>query len=142
MKTSARNQFNGVISNLRQGAVNDEVEVTLAGGSKLAAVVTRDSSAALGLAVGKDVIALVKAPWIVLATGADDLQFSARNQLTGTVSAVIKGAVNSEVLLALDGGLTLAAVITNDSVADLELAAGKQATALFKASSVILAVKK
>ncbi|MCW3480422.1 TOBE domain-containing protein [Neisseriaceae bacterium JH1-16] len=142
MKTSARNQFNGTISALRQGAVNDEVELTLAGGTKLAAVVTRDSSAALGLATGKEVIALVKAPWIVLATGADDLQFSARNQLTGTVSAVIKGAVNSEVLLSLDGGLTLAAVITNDSVDDLQLAAGKTATALFKASSVILAVKK
>ncbi|AFJ88298.1 MULTISPECIES: TOBE domain-containing protein [Burkholderia] len=42
--------------------------------------------------------------------------------------------------LALDGGGTLTAVITNESVGALQLEAGRRAIALFKASSVILAV--
>ncbi|MFJ6058379.1 MULTISPECIES: TOBE domain-containing protein [Burkholderia] len=42
--------------------------------------------------------------------------------------------------LALDGGGMLAAVITNDSAGALRLEAGRRAIALFKASSVILAV--
>ncbi|MFP3435605.1 TOBE domain-containing protein, partial [Paraburkholderia sp. SIMBA_061] len=68
------------------------------------------------------------------------LKVSARNQLHGTVETVAAGAVNSEVTLALDGGGTLTAVITNDSVGALQLDVGRRAIALFKASSVILAV--
>ncbi|WP_207880566.1 molybdopterin-binding protein, partial [Pseudomonas sp. 32_A] len=61
-------------------------------------------------------------------------------QLQGVVETVTRGAVNSEVLLALDGGMTLAAIVTNDSVDALGLAQGVSAVAAFKASSVILAV--
>ncbi|MBL3967726.1 TOBE domain-containing protein, partial [Burkholderia sp. KCJ3K979] len=80
--------------------------------------------------------------WVVLAVddGGPDLKVSARNRLHGSVDAVAAGAVNSEVTLALDGGGTLTAVVTNDSVDALQLAAGRRAIALFKASSVILAV--
>lgn len=56
------------------------------------------------------------------------------------MEAVVAGAVNSEVTLALDGGGTLTAVVTHDSVAALQLDVGRPAIALFKASSVILAV--
>ena len=40
----------------------------------------------------------------------------------------------------LPNGAAVAAIVTNDSATNLELAVGKQATALFKASSVILGV--
>lgn len=53
---------------------------------------------------------------------------------------VATGAVNSEVVLALAGGHALVAVVTNDSATALGLAAGAQATAIFKASSVIVGV--
>ena len=45
MHTSARNQFSGTITAIQTGAVNDEVELTLAGCQKIVAVVTRSSSA-------------------------------------------------------------------------------------------------
>jgi len=48
--------------------------------------------------------------------------------------------VNTEVVIDLDGGVAVAAIVTNDSSEALELAAGKPVTAIFKASSVILAV--
>ncbi|MGL4754753.1 MAG: TOBE domain-containing protein, partial [Aeromonadaceae bacterium] len=84
--------------------------------------------------------ALVKAPWVILVTGDSGLRFSARNQLTGTVSALAKGAVNTEVALTLDGGTVVHAIITNEAVLELGLTVGSPATALIKASHVVLGV--
>ena len=53
---------------------------------------------------------------------------------------MIKGAVNSEVAIRLPGGSVVSAVVTNEAVAELQLASGKAATALIKASQVILGV--
>ena len=52
----------------------------------------------------------------------------------------MRGAVNSEVVLEIAGGATIAAIITNSALRELKLARGRRATAIFKASSVILAV--
>lgn len=142
MKTSARNQLFGKVASIVRGTVNDEVTLALPGGQSVVAVLTHESADALGLREGADACALVKASWVVLAVddGGPDLKVSARNRLRGSVDAVAAGAVNSEVTLALDGGGTLAAVVTNDSVDALQLDPGRRAIALFKASSVILAV--
>ena len=142
MKTSARNQLFGKVASIVRGTVNDEVTLTLPGGQPIVAVLTHESADALGLQVGTHACALVKASWVVLAVddGEPELKVSARNQLRGSVETVAAGAVNSEVTLALDGGGTLTAVVTNDSVDALQLDAGRRAIALFKASSVILAV--
>lgn len=140
MKVSARNVFEGVVSAIVPGAVNFEIELTLSGGDKIVAIVTRSSVGALGLAVGKPAVALVKAPWVMLLADDADIRFSARNQLHGVVSAVNKGAVNSEVSLRLPGGSEVHAVVTNDAVSELALAVGKPASALIKASHVILGV--
>ncbi|MPV59175.1 molybdenum-dependent transcriptional regulator [Burkholderia sp. HI2761] len=142
MKTSARNQLFGKVAAIVRGTVNDEVTLALPGGQSVVAVLTHESAEALGLREGASACALVKASWVVLAVddGGPDLKVSARNQLCGSVEAVAAGALNSEVTLALDGGGTLTAVVTNDSVDALQLDAGRRAIALFKASSVILAV--
>ena len=66
------------------------------------------------------------------------LKTSARNQFEGTVHAIRRGAVNSEVVLDLDGGDRLTAIITNHSVDDLGLREGGSATALVKSSFVVL----
>ncbi len=139
LKTSARNQFIGKVSQLKPGAVNDEVELEVAGGQKIVAIVTHDSTVELGLAVGVDAFALVKASSIILVTGNEDAKFSARNQLRGTVLRLAPGAVNTEVVIDINGG-TIAAVITNQSSKALGLTVGMQASAMFKASSVILGV--
>ena len=67
------------------------------------------------------------------------LRTSARNQFEGTVQAIQRGAVNSEVILDLDGGDALVAIITNRSVDDLGLREGGSAIALIKSSFVVLA---
>ena len=66
------------------------------------------------------------------------MKISARNQFSGKVASVAKGAVNAEVVLTLDGGETVVANITNSSVASLGLAEGVSACAIIKASEVIV----
>jgi len=140
MSVSARNVFAGKITALAQGTVNAEVAVSLSGNDKIVAIVTADSVKHLGLAIGQAVVAYVKAPWVMLVNAVPEVHFSARNQLTGTVSKVHKGAVNSEVSLLLPGGSTVFAVVTHEAVLELGLKEGAAATALIKASDVVLGV--
>ncbi|MDP3821410.1 MAG: TOBE domain-containing protein [Burkholderiales bacterium] len=140
MKTSARNQFAGTVHAVRGGAINDEIELSVIGGLRIVATVTRESRNHLGLELGAKAFALVKASSIVLMTGAGDVRLSARNQLAGTVTRIVPGAVNTEVVLELPGGGSVAAVITNQSLQTLGIASGSAVTALFKASSVIIGV--
>lgn len=138
MSVSARNVFKGKISAIVDGMVNAEVELTLDGGDKIVAIVTEESVRSLGLAVGKAAVAYVKAPWVMLLVGPRTAKFSARNQLTGRIDALIKGAVNTEVALTLAGGTEVHSVVTNEAVLELGLREGVEATALIKAGDVIL----
>ena len=97
MKTSARNQLSGKVSVVAAGAVNDEVELTLAAGQRIVAVVTHESATSLGLVVGAEAFALVKASSVLVATDLGTARLSARNQLRGTVARLQPGAVNAEV---------------------------------------------
>jgi molybdate transport system regulatory protein len=139
------------VTSVTRGAINDEVSLTLPGGQTIVAVLTHESTETLGLAVGAPAFALVKASWVLLALDdagrGEPLRISARNQLRGKVTGIVRGAVNSEVSLELDAvpgtpgvpsATVVTAIITNESVDALELAVGKSAIAAFKASSVIL----
>jgi molybdate transport system regulatory protein len=141
MLTSARNHFVGKVARITPGAVNDEVELKLAGGDRLVAIVTHRSVQQLGLRKNGEAIALVKASSVIIAIdGGAPMKLSARNQLAGTISRIVPGAVNTEVVIALTGGNSVAAIITNASAKAMRLAEGASAVAVFKASSVILAV--
>ena len=141
MLTSARNQFWGKVTALHEGAVNDEVDITLPGGARIVAIITRSSTQALGLKVGADAVALIKAPWVILAAPDGGLKLSTRNRLEGTVEAIRCGAVNTEVDVKLAGGESLVAIITETSVEALGLTVGQPVVAYFKASHVIVGVK-
>lgn len=140
VKTSARNQFFGKVSAIKQGPVNVEVELTLTGGDKVHSVITHDGLDNLGLKIGSEAWALVKASWIILALPEAADKVSARNRLLGKVARITPGTVNTEVVLQLDGGNTVSVIITNDSVAALCLVEELEVCAVFKASSVILGV--
>ncbi|MBP6901999.1 MAG: TOBE domain-containing protein [Burkholderiaceae bacterium] len=139
VRTSARNQFLGTVSGLREGPVDYEVRVRLDPALELVAVVTRESAEQLGLRLGSEVIALVKASSLLIVTDPA-LRISARNQLWGTVARIVDGPVNAEVTLDLGAGRTAVAVLTREAVAALGLEPGRRASAAFKVSSVILAV--
>ncbi len=142
MKVSARNVFRGTVTACTRGDVNAEVQVDLPGGDRLVAVVTLASLEDLGLAPGREVVALVKAPWVMVLTDDADVKLSARNRLAGKVKAVEPGAVNAEVAIELAGGDVVSAIVTREAVAELGLRPGVAATAVIKASHIVLGVPK
>lgn len=140
VKTSARNQFFGKVSAIKQGPVNVEIELTLTGGDKIHSVITHDGLNDLDLKIGSEAWALVKASWIILVLPDAAGKVSARNKLTGRIERIVLGNVNTEVLMRLEGGNTVTAVLTNDSIGNLGLKEGVEVCAVFKASSVIMGV--
>ena len=68
------------------------------------------------------------------------MRVSARNLLKGRIKQIEPGAVNSEIILELPGGVEVVSIITNRSVKTLGLSVGKDAYAVIKASSVMIAV--
>lgn len=138
MRSSARNQFSGPVVALRDGGVDFEVRLRIDADTELAAVITRTSAENLGLTMGREVFAFVKAPSVLISVDPD-LRVTARNQLWGDITAVHHGSVNDEVTLTLPSGRSLAAVLTHESTHNLGLAVGTHACAIFKASSVMLA---
>lgn len=67
------------------------------------------------------------------------MKTSARNALRGVICDITPGAVSGEVTLNLADGVAITAMLTRQSIEDLELEVGKPAIALIKASFVILA---
>jgi molybdopterin-binding protein len=68
------------------------------------------------------------------------MKLSARNVLKGKVKKVTPGAVNSEVIIEIAGGVEVVAIITKTSADGLGLKPGKTAYAVIKATSVMIAV--
>ncbi len=66
-------------------------------------------------------------------------EISARNVLKGKVKKVIHGAINSEVIVQLPGGIEIASIITKASAEKLKLKAGVDVSAIIKATNVMLA---
>lgn len=69
------------------------------------------------------------------------MKLSARNQLTGKVLAIKKGAVAAQVKIDIGGGNTITSTVTVDAVEELGLKEGSDVIAVIKASEVILGTK-
>jgi molybdopterin-binding protein len=67
MKTSARNQFPGVVKEITKGPVSSEVTLEIAPGIQIVSVISSRSAESLGLAVGKRGYALIKASNVIVA---------------------------------------------------------------------------
>ncbi|MFA5383876.1 MAG: TOBE domain-containing protein [Eubacteriales bacterium] len=68
------------------------------------------------------------------------MKISARNQLTGKIISIQEGAVNAIVTLKTDCGETIISTISMSAVKELGLAPGVKATAIIKATSVMVGV--
>jgi len=66
------------------------------------------------------------------------MRLSARNILKGKVKRITPGAVNTEVVIELPGGAEIVSIITKESAERLDLAVGKEAYAIIKASNVMV----
>ena len=67
MQLSARNNLKGKVVKLTPGAVNTEVQLQLPGGDIVVSIITQESAEKLGLEVGKEAYAIIKASNIMIA---------------------------------------------------------------------------
>ncbi len=139
VKTSARNQFRGVVTSVQRGAVNADVQLNIGDGLTVFANITNEAVEDLQLTRGREATALIKSSFVLLSPDPA-IRISARNRLCGNVVSITRGSVNGEVVLQLTGGRPLTAIITLDALEELQLAVGSPCCALIKASHVILAV--
>jgi molybdate transport system regulatory protein len=112
----------------------------LAGGARLAAIVTQESTEWLALRTQQTAIALVKASAVLLAVDAEGARLSARNRLDGTVRTLVQGSVNAEVTVDSTAGVPVVAIVPRSTSDELRLAPGAPVTAFVKASDILLAV--
>ncbi|MER2235812.1 MAG: TOBE domain-containing protein [Candidatus Limivicinus sp.] len=66
MKLSARNQFKGKVVEIQEGAVNGIVKIDIGGGNVMSATISMSSIRELGLKVGGEAYAVVKATSVMV----------------------------------------------------------------------------
>ncbi|MBR2779185.1 MAG: TOBE domain-containing protein [Firmicutes bacterium] len=137
MKISARNQFKGIVSKVNEGAVNGIVTIDV-NGTPVSATISMEAIKELGLKEGSEAVAVIKATEVMV--GAGGLTLSARNKFAGKVAAVEEGAVNDIVKIDTAIG-TISATISRAAVEELGLAAGAEAVAVVKATSVMVGIE-
>lgn len=135
-RISSRNAFHGIIEKIKKGPVDVELELRLSSGAALFAVVTNAAVDELELVNGRNVLALVKAYAIGLsAKRLPDVV----NNISGTVSRLIKGQKNWEVLFDIGDGKTLTIVIPHEDADKLSITKGQMLVAHFSPQDVIIA---
>lgn len=70
MKLSARNQLKGTITEINEGAVNAIVKIDIGGGNVISSTISMAAVKELGLTVGKQAYAVIKATSVMV--GIDD----------------------------------------------------------------------
>lgn len=68
------------------------------------------------------------------------MKLSARNQLKGKIIKVDEGLITAKVMLDLDNGNIISAIISKDAIADLNLKIGDDAFAVIKSTEVIIGI--
>jgi molybdate transport system regulatory protein len=137
MKISARNIFDGKISEIKKGATTAHVMIDVKG-QIVTASITDESVDDLGLKVGQAVKAVIKSSDVLVAV-AQTLKISARNIFDGKIVEIKKGVTTSHVLIDVKGQI-ITASITEESVADLGLKLGEAVKAVIKSSDVLVGV--
>jgi molybdate transport system regulatory protein len=140
MRSSARNQFQGRVEKLTTGPVNTQVTLAINEQERITSIISSESVHQLGLSLGCEAYALIKASFIILASADGDCVTSSRNRLCGRLRELRHGPVSSEAIIELQGGKTLTAIITDESAKAMGLDIGSPVCALIKASHVILGV--
>jgi len=137
LQTSARNQWFGTVTARDDDRVQQHVDILLADGTtRLKVALTARSGERLGLDEGKEVLVLLKAPWVNITQDREAAK-QADNQLPGTIKQIDRGDEQCEVLMTLPDGQTLCATVPVAQSQTLE--EGAEVTAYFNADRVIIA---
>lgn len=146
LQTSARNQFFARVVSLDPSDISRKVCLTMNGGAALYADITESSCQRLGLVENKEVLALIKAPWVMLDPECTALNCELGtelnnddNKLAGRINEIVLGDEFDEYHLLLDQGETLCALLSKTQSQRLNMQVGDRAQARFSPAQVILA---
>ncbi len=137
-KTSARNAFFGKIEKVKVGDVQAFIDIVCIDGQSIRSVVTRDSQTRLGLEPGCLVAVEVKAPWVILYKGVEEPACSAENRFRGSVLRVMKGKINSEVVVRISDRTELCSILTEHNRKSLKIEKGDPIWAVFNAAMAVI----
>ena len=138
LRTSARNQLHGQVSGVRSQGRNDMITLQLAGGLSIEALITHDSTLRLGLEIGTDVFALIKAGWVELLA-PEHSETTGHNCLTGKIEEIFNAEDGpSEVRIVLPSHQILCAVVDADRLHALQLKVGGEVKVQFAPSNILL----
>jgi molybdate transport system regulatory protein len=140
MRTSARNQFAGILVSITPGVVNDELSILVNGSQTLIASITHESCRELQLAVGAKVFALIKASAVILDLPNESDTPLAKNALLGTVHMITQGEHQSELAVLLESGLTLVTTMSRHDIDRKGLKVDSVVLAVIEPSNVIIGI--
>jgi molybdate transport system regulatory protein len=140
MRTSARNQFAGILVSITPGKVNDELGIMVNGSQTLIASITHESCRELRLAVGAKVFALIKASSVILQAPHENYVAQEKNAFLGTVHAIAQSEHHSELTVLLESGLLLVATVGRSEIDEMHLQVGSAVLAVIEPSNVIIGI--
>ena len=140
IKTSARNQILGKVSDIQKLDINCKVKIDLGENDEVIASITHQSLKYLDLKINDDAVVILKSNAINLHTNYENIDKSADNILDGKITTITKDKNNSEVSIKLKSQNTLICIVKNETIDQNDLKFGQKVTTTFNSSSVIIGV--
>ncbi|HMN82052.1 MAG TPA: TOBE domain-containing protein [Burkholderiaceae bacterium] len=140
VRSSARNQLAGTVLSLRDGPVDVDVSVGIVPGLRIDARITHASVERLGLRVGSEVIAMIKASGLRLERAGTPSTAADVNRFRGELTQIVEGPESAEVTVTLGDGRCVTAVCAVSRLHELTVGIGDPVGVGFEPSAVILVV--
>jgi molybdate transport system regulatory protein len=137
LRTSARNALHGVVTGIKTDAVSAHVAIDVGVQAGIYSTITRQSADELGLCPGRDVLALIKASLVEVASGRPA---SSGNRISGTLMRKEIGAQDTELIVNVGSRARLVATMKTPQVKAMQLKNRDPVWATFDPRHVILAV--
>ena len=109
----------------------------LKSGKSIVSIITNSSVENLGLAINDEVVAVIKSSNVLLSTQTN-LKLSARNSLNGNIEEIIIGSVNAEVVVNIGNEDKIVAIVTINSIENMNLKIGTTVDVIIKASDIMI----
>jgi molybdate transport system regulatory protein len=140
LRTSARNALHGVVTGIKTDAVSAWVAIAISPQATIRSIITRQSADELGLCPGRDVVALIKASLIQVASGHGVRPARGGNRIGGTLVRKEIGAQETELIVDVGSRARLVATVKTPQVKAMRLKNRDPVWATFDPRHVILAV--
>ncbi|HEX2613025.1 MAG TPA: TOBE domain-containing protein [Fibrobacteria bacterium] len=138
LKTSARNQLFGTVESVKLAGLEAEVVLSLKGGDRLKARITRRSAEDIGIRKGREAYALIKANWVVPV--ASRRAGKSANLLKGVFEDIHRARGRVETSIRLGGGEALWTSFAEKPAAKIQAKKGAAVRVEIDPANVILGV--